>query len=348
MQKPLGIGIIGTGEIANMHAEAYKLSGNARIVAVSDIDSVLVKRKKNMFGAKASYTDYHDLLRDERVDAVDICLPVNLHAQAAIAAAESGKHVLVEKPMALTLRECSGMISTARRHGVKLMVAHNQLFYPPHNEAKRLVKAEIGEPIMLVTRLHSGHPLMGWRADPKIGGGWLFEAGVHRLYLSRYLMGEIGRVFCQMGKTSSNLLSEDIALVSMNFLDGSYGCLASNASGPYPLWDDRTEIIGSKGMIIINGAEDQIFPAPPILFYKDRRWLAYTRAKAHGRAKHNRYEVEADYPNHWPGGDRLIPHFIECIMNDAQPLVTGEEGMRMIQVMLACYESSRKGASINV
>ncbi len=82
------------------------------------------------------------------------------------------------------------MISAARRHSVKLMVAHNQLFYPPHNEAKRLVDAEIGKPIMLVTRLHSGSPMKGWRADPKTGGGWLFEAGVHRLYLSRYLMGK--------------------------------------------------------------------------------------------------------------------------------------------------------------
>ena len=72
--------------------------------------------------------------------------------------------------------------------------------------------------------------MKGWRADPKIGGGWLFEAGVHRLYLSRYLMGEISRVSCEMGKTKPDLLGEDIALVSMNFLNGSYGCLAGNAA----------------------------------------------------------------------------------------------------------------------
>ena len=100
-----------------------------------------------------SYIKYEDLLHDG-VDAVDICLPVNLHAKTVIAAAEAGKHVLVEKPMALTVQECDEMISAARGHSVKFMVVHNQLFYPPHNEAKRLVDVEIGKPIMLVTRLH--------------------------------------------------------------------------------------------------------------------------------------------------------------------------------------------------
>ncbi len=97
--------MIGTGEHANPHADAYKLSESTPIVAVADKDSALVERKKILYGAQASYTKYEDLLRDKRVDAVDICLPVNLHAQAAIAAAEAGKHLLVEKPMALTLRE---------------------------------------------------------------------------------------------------------------------------------------------------------------------------------------------------------------------------------------------------
>jgi predicted dehydrogenase len=348
MSKQVGIGIIGTGKIANLHADAYKATGSARIVAVSDIHGALAEQKKVLYGAQKSYTKYEELLRDEQVDAVDICLPVNLHAQATVAAAEAGKHVLVEKPMALTLQECDEMISAARKHGVKLTIVHNQIFYPPHNEAKRLIDEEIGSPRMLVTRLHSGSPMRGWRADPKIGGGWLMEAGVHRVYLSRYLMGEISKVFCEMGKTSPNLLGEDIAVVSMNFVNGSHGCLSSNASGPYPLWDDRTEVLGSDGWVIVNGVEDQIIPGPPILFYKEGRWIAYTKARAHAGRKDNRYEVEADYPNLWPGGDKLIPLFVESVINDTEPVLAGEEGRRIMQVVLACYESAKKGAAINV
>jgi UDP-N-acetylglucosamine 3-dehydrogenase len=348
MTKQVRVGIIGTGAIADMHANAYRACDNARIVAVSDIDKALLEKKKLLYGAQASYTRCEDLLRDNEVDAVDICVPVNLHARIAVAAAEADKHLLLEKPMALTLQECDDIISAARKNSVNLTIVHNQLFYPPHNEAKRLVETEIGKTIMLVTRLHSGSRIKGWRADPKIGGGWLMEAGIHRLYLARYLMGEIEQVFCALGKTSPDHLGEDMAVVSMKFLSGAYGSLSSSAGGPYPLWDDRTEVVGTDGMIIVNGVEDQIIPSPPLLFYKDGRWVAYTRAKSYARRKDNRYEVEADFPNLWPGGDKLIPQFVESIINDTGPLVSGEEGKRLVQIVLACHESAKTGLAVNV
>jgi predicted dehydrogenase len=348
MPRQIGVGIVGTGDIADMHASAYRMCKDAHIVAVSDIDSALAEKKKLLYGADASYNKYEDLLHNNKVEAVDICVRPNLHAQITVAAAEAGKHILVEKPMALTLRDCDEMISAAKRNNVSLTVVHNQLFYPPHIEARRLVDTEIGKPIMLVTRLHKGSPIKGWRTDPKIGGGWLTEAGIHRIYLARYLMDEIKQVFCGLGKTSPDLLGEDIAVVTMNFANGAYGCLCSNASGPYALWDDRTEVIGNDGMIIINGVEDQIIPGPPILFYKDGRWVAYTRAKSYARRMDNRYEVEADYPNLWPGGDKLIPQFVASIVNNTEPVVSGEEGRRLMQIVLACHESARTGKMLSV
>jgi len=346
MVKKIRIGIIGAGEIADLHAIGYRASTNAQLVAVADVKRALAETKKAQYGAQESYGSYEDLLRDERIDAVDVCIPNIYHAPAAIAAAEAGKHVLVEKPMATTLRDCDEMIAAAKRNGVKLMVGHNQLFFPPHNEAKRLIEAEIGKSLILVTRLHSGFPFFGWRADPKVcGGGFLLEACVHRFYLSRYLMGEIKRVSCMTAKTSLNLLSEDIALVSMEFEKGSHGSLSANLGGPFPLWDDRTEIVGSEGLVIINGVEDQIMSGPPLLFYKDGQWRVYCKAKFPEYRKLTTHEIEADWPKTFT---YLTRHFVDCIVNDKAPMVTGEDGRRVIQIILACYESAEKGTAIHI
>ena len=204
-----------------------------------------------MAGRK-SYTDYKNLFADDSVDIVDICVPNYLHAEIAVAAAEAGKHVLVEKPMATTVKQCDEMIRAAQMNHVKLMVDHNQVFYPPHKEHRRLIQNEIGRPILLTTRIgvgFGGEPTkprpdrpQNWRADPKkSGGGFLMEAGVHGIYLSRYLMGEVRKVYCVASKTSEKQTSEDVALVLMEFANGCHGTLVGNTGGPFPLWDDRTE-----------------------------------------------------------------------------------------------------------
>ena len=343
MVKKIGIGLIGAGSIADRHNAGYATSDNAEVVAVADKDRAIAEEKKTLYGAQKSYTRYEDLLRDPRVDAVSICLPNIFHAPAAIAAAEAGKHILVEKPMATSVKECDSMIAAAKKNHVKLMVDHNQLFFPPHNEAKRLIETEIGKPLILLTRVHSGLPYAGWRLDPKVtGGGVLTEAGVHRVYLARYLMGEVNRVSCMTAKLSPDRLSEDIALATMEFKNGSYGSVCANLGGPFPVWDDRTEVVGSQGLIIVNGCEDQVMDGPPLLFYKDGGWRIYGRPR---RGLMTTYEMEWDSHNTVAYSTQ---HFVECIANDKTPMVTGEDGRRVIEILMACYKSAEKGTTIQL
>jgi len=251
--------------------------------------------------------------------------------------------VLVEKPMAITVKECDEMIAAAKRNHVKLMVGHNQIFYPPHQETKRLIQEEIGRPILLLTRLHNGfRQNHGWRADAKsVGGGFFMEACVHRLYLSRFLIGEPKRIECRMTKIFDDTVAEDIAQVTMDFENGIQASLVANQGGPFPLWDDRTEVVGTEGLIIVNGFEEQAIAGPPLLFYKNGRWTNYVKAghpATSGNWPLGNLEIEADFPMTYA---HVTSHFVDSIFDDKPPMVTGEDGKRTMEMVQACYDSSR-------
>ncbi len=341
--KKIGIGMIGTGNISDLHSVGYLKNEHSKIVAVADVREEIAEEKRKAFGADKSYADYQKLLKDERVEAVDVCVPNFLHSKIVIDAAEAGKHVLVEKPMAISVKECDEMIAAAKRNHVKLMVGHNQIFYPPHKEARRLIQEEIGRPILLLTRLHDGfRQNHGWRADAKsVGGGFFMEACVHRLYLSRFLVGEPKRIECRMTKIFDDTVAEDIAQVTMDFENGVQVSLVANQGGPFPLWDDRTEVIGSEGLIIVNGFEEQAIAGPPLMFYKKGRWTHYVKAghpATSGDRPLGNLEIEADFPMTYA---HVTSGFVDSIFEDKPLPVTGEDGRRTMEMVQACYDSSR-------
>jgi UDP-N-acetylglucosamine 3-dehydrogenase len=358
MEKPLKVGIIGVGSIAQCHARGF-LKAGATIVNVCDLieDEAATKAKK--WGAERSCVDYTDLLKDPEVEAVDILLPPSLHAKVIVEAAEAGKHILTEKPLATTLEDCDAAISAAKQNNVKLMVCHNQLFYPPHQEARRLVESdEIGTPIMSTSLLHGGFPASGWRENPVIGGGFLLEACIHRFYVSRFLMGEVKRVSCMTGKTTPDLETENIVLVNLEFEKNRFGTISANRGAPPALWDDRTEVVGEDGMIIINGVEDHILGGLPLMLYKDGAWKSYMTPRVFGETaegmesgcvpeevKFTENEIDNNFVNTFY---YVIKHFIDCVQEDKEPFVSGEEGRRLVEIMLAAYKSAEIGSVVDV
>jgi UDP-N-acetylglucosamine 3-dehydrogenase len=355
--KLLNVGIIGLGTISNNHAHGFLKDGRSKVAAVCDLYEDLAKARAEKWGATKTFTDYKALLRDKEIDAVDICLPPKLHAKVAVEAAEAGKHILTEKPMALTLKDCDAMISAARKNDVKLMVTHNQLFYPPHQEARRLVAEEIGKPITSTSILYGGMPASDWRCDPKISGGFMLEAVIHRFYVSRFLMGEVKRVSCMTAKSDPDLLCEDKVMVNLEFEGGRHGVINANRCGPFGLWDDRTEVVGEDGMVIINGVEDQIIGGPPLLHYRNGMWRSWCNTRMPEEAKDQfeskppeelkltTYELDDDFNNTFYYVTR---HFVDSIINNKTPFVSGEEGKRLVQIIQACYESAEKGKVIDV
>ena len=195
----LKIGVIGCGSIAKFrHLPEYEANESVEIIAVCDIVEDRVKETAEKYNAKA-YTSYEELLADENIDAISVCLPNYLHAPVSIAASNAGKHVLCEKPMATSTEEGLQMIEAASKQNKKLMIGHNQRFVPSHEKARKLIASgELGKINSFRTTYgHSGPE--AWSVDGR--DSWFFtkeeafigamgDLGVHKTDLMRYLLGE--------------------------------------------------------------------------------------------------------------------------------------------------------------
>lgn len=335
--------MIGVGSIADLHAEGYRHNDNCRLVGVTDISRDLAEVKAKKYGAGKVYDSVEELLADTEVEAVDIAVPTASHMPLAIKASEAGKHILLEKPMARTVQECDKIITATDKAGVKLMVDHSLRFFPPFRQAKKIVdEGGIGE-LVKTRAAHMGWGYQGWRADPEqAGGGLLIEGAVHPLYLSEWFLGKVTQVSAFAGKTSHTTMpTEDIAMIILKGASEAYGIIDANLNGPFPLWDDHLEIVGTKGMVIANGAEQQIIRGPPIWHFKDGFWKAY-REKTFG----DEFPIEIPNEIEWKWSKCFVyatAEFISSIIEDRQPLTTGKDGRRAIQLVHACYESAKTG-----
>jgi len=227
--SPLRVGVIGAGWPGERHAEAYLASGEGQVVAVSDLTPERRAGFAAQYGVPKTYADYNDLLADKQVEAVSIALPNFLHAPAVIAALEAGKHVLCEKPPAVTLAEARTMAATAERHGLVLAYALQRRFNPSSQMLRqRLAEGALGEiyHARAVWTRTWGVPqgMGGWFTDPaRAGGGALIDIGIHVLDLAWYQMGcptpitVSGQVY---NKYPALTKTDDSAFALIRFADG--------------------------------------------------------------------------------------------------------------------------------
>jgi predicted dehydrogenase len=198
--------IVGCGRISDLHEIGYRQRDDAAIVAVCDTNKKRAKNKAEAWGVAKVFTDFDLLLADPEVNLVELLVPHHLHAAMTVAACEAGKHVSVQKPMALTGAEAQAMIDAAERAGVLLRVYENFVFYPPVVRAQEMLQAgEIGEPQMIRIHYNSGTRSSGWDVplnawiwrfdEERCGGGpIIFDHGYHLFSLARFFMGEVEKV----------------------------------------------------------------------------------------------------------------------------------------------------------
>lgn len=250
-------GILGCGMIASIHADAIGHIENAVLRGVSDMRLEKAQEFAEKYGTRA-YSSYEEMLADEEIDAVCICTPSCFHAANAIRALEKGKHVVLEKPMALSCQEADGIIAACERTGRRLTVICQLRFSDDIQRAKRLIEAGAFGKIsfcglyMKYYRSKEYYAASGWKGRLQFdGGGALMNQGIHGIDLMEYLMGGVEDVQGQIATLSHEIEVEDTAVATVKFGNGALGVIVGSTCA-YPGFERRIEIHGDAGYVILN------------------------------------------------------------------------------------------------
>jgi predicted dehydrogenase len=317
------VGLIGGGGIADAHIRGYRAYADTiTVTAVADVVYQTASRRAAELGA-VGYTDFRQMILDADLDAVDICLPHFLHAEAIIAAAEAGRHILCEKPLCLTVQEADRVRLAIEAAGVTLMCAHNQLFLPAVSKAKQLLDEGILGTVYEVRTTDSFYndfdPLnMGWRATAATsGGGELIDTGYHPTYLMLHLAG--GSPVEATALLSRHRLrfmeGEDSAQVLVRFGNEVVGHLVTSWAYDPPPGTEKFSVIGERGSL-----------------RSDERSLVVTLRGSDSQTYD--FEEVDTYVSE-------IGHFADCLSSGTRPLHTEKEGIEVLGLILATYESAR-------
>ncbi|HHY47992.1 MAG TPA: Gfo/Idh/MocA family oxidoreductase [Firmicutes bacterium] len=354
MERKVKVGIIGCGFIANAHFLGYRSNPCADVVAVADSVASAAEKFAQRYGIPKWYSNMEQLLEEGGVEAVSICTPHPSHAEIAVMAAQRKKHILVEKPMACNLDEAEEMIKAANEANVKLMVAFVNRFVAPFREAKQLIDAgALGNIVMLRSHRWGWIPWSEWYYDPKGGGGLLPDRFCYGVDFARWLTGsEIDEIFvygdAMVHTEARKKFGRDFidnAKILMKMKNGVIASAEESYSCRFGYYE-RVEVLGSDGLII----------ADP--FKHDMLTLFTTKSNTEASFFEGLpYSPGWNWPDmvHFPLKEKVwgsfaaeTKHFIDCILNDHEPLVTGKDGKAAIEGVLAAMESYRKGEPVKL
>ncbi len=350
----VGVAIIGPGKVAHTHARAVQAIPQAKLVAVGGRDMARTQAFADEYQARA-YTDLQALLDAPGVQAVILTTPHPAHAEAAIMAAQAGVHVLVEKPMATTVADCNRMVAAAAAGGVWLGVISQRRWYEPVQRLHAAMQAgKIGKPILgLVTVLGWRGPeyyaMDAWRGKwDAEGGGVLVNQTSHQLDLIQWLMGPVDELFGYWANLSHPYIEvEDTAVVGLRFRSGALGnIVVSNSQNPglygkVHIFGDNGAGVGVQtegGSMFVAGVSSVIEPPFNDLWTVPGEAGRLPEWQAADRA------LGVDVGSHYHC--LQIEDFVNAILENRPPRVTGVDGRNAVEIFEAVYRSQRAGAPI--
>lgn len=331
------IAIIGCGAVAEkMHLPEYAQSEEARIVACVDIVEEKAQHLAELVGGAQVYTDYHDALALDEVQAVDICLPNYLHAPVAIAAAEAGKHILCEKPMTISMADAQAMMDAAERAGVTLMVRQSTRFAPPYSKVKQVVDSGVLGRINTLCGVHCHGGPEFWTPNyqwfftqAQAGGGAMLDMGIHICDFILWLVGRnVVEVTGFVGTLEKDIEVDDNGMTLMRFDDGTFAFFQASWSVK-PMGDSSLTIHGERGVLRLRRDPER----PIVLELRTEEGFPDLQYP------------EVAFPGPW---GTACGHFVECLAQGKPPLVSGEDGKRALEVILATFKSSETGQTIRL
>ena len=335
------VGIIGGGFVSSIHAEAFRDVPEAVLTAscaASQASAEAFARKWNIPFATA---DYRQLLARRDVDMVVLGIPNDLHCQVTVAAAQAGKHVVVEKPLAHTWADGLAMVAACREHNVKLMYAETLCFSPKYGRAKHLLdEGAIGKLYMAKQgEKHSG-PHSDWFYDVRrSGGGAIMDLGCHGIEWARWIYGKQKPksvvAHCQHA-LHTRTRGEDNSVIILEFADGGIAVI-DDSWAKHGGMDDRVELYGTEGVIhcdLLHGSSMETY---------SRSGYGYAGEKAGDTKGWTFTAFEETYLYGFP---HELRHFTNCVLNDQTPQEMGEDGLATLEIIYAAYESAGTGRRI--
>jgi predicted dehydrogenase len=333
--RKLGYAIVGLGSYGlGIIIPQFKNCKNSRLVALVSGDAAKAKRVAQEYGVPEknlyNYQNYDDIRNNPDIDIVYICLPVAMHAEYTIRAAKAGKHVLCEKPMAVSSAECEAMIAACRQAGKKLMIGYRCHFEPYNLEARRIARAgEIGK--LRYFRSEHGFNFRdpnAWRLKKALaGGGSMMDIGIYALNAARYLTNEEPvAVNAMMHSTPDDprfVEVEENITFQLRFPSG----ILANCTSSYGAGLNRFRVAKPRGSAELE----------PALSYNGLRFRVFRGSTIEERAlpQRDHFALEMD-------------HLAGCVLTGAEPLTPGEEGLKDLRVMMAIYDAARTGRTVSM
>ena len=345
MSKNLRIGIVGCGTISDIHAQAIQQSKNAELISVFSRSEKNACRVGEEYETKWS-VDWDEFISDPDLDAVSICTPNGNHLDYAKKVAEAGKHIILEKPIEVTLKRAKELIDVCNKNSVQLAVIYQNRFIAEVEELKRQIEKNrlgrlfMGDAYIKWFRSQEYYDNGAWRGTFELdGGGVLINQAIHTIDLLQWLMGDVETVFGQLGTfTHERMEGEDNAVATLRFKSGAIGVIEASTS-VQPAQSRRIELHGEKGSAVIDGSNVRI---------------TIEGESQDKDEKSENVDAKSAGSSSPLGGFSIEPHkkqfetIVDAISNNEKPPVSGEESIKSLEIVMAIYESSRTNAMVNI
>jgi len=339
----LKFALIGCGRVAKRHAELLGLKqiAGARLAAVCDC----VEKRARAFGEQYGvpwFTDMHEMMSAADIDVVSILTPSGLHAEHLLAMASHKKHVVLEKPMALTLDDADAMIRACAENGIRLFVVKQNRFNVPVQKLREAMEAgRFGKLVLGTVRVRWCRPQTyydqdAWRGTWAYDGGVLTNQASHHIDLLEWMVGEVESVFAKSTTALVNIEAEDTAVVTLKFRNGALGIIeATTAARPKDL-EGSISILGASGSVEIGG-------------FAVNRMKAWNFVDPQAGDDEVMEKFSVNPPNVYGFGHQAYyEHVVDCIKNGKQHLVDGLEGRKSLELISAIYESIETGREVRL
>ena len=346
--QTFGFAIVGAGVIAPFHARAISELPNARLVGFVDLRGERAAALGEAFAVEHS-TDIGELLARADVDVVCVCVPSGTHAEVGVQAAEAGKHLVVEKPIDVTLEAADRLIAACRASGVKMTVISQHRYDRGVRRLRelldsgRLGRPILGDAVVKWYRTQEYYDSGGWRGTWELdGGGCLMNQGVHYVDLLQWMMGPVESVSAHFATAAHEIEVEDLVVAALRFRSGALGSLEASTA-VYPGLPERLEVTGTGGTVIVEAGSVKVCEL------KDEKGeTSPYGAKRIGTTEDDQSGAGDPAAISHVGHRDQISEFLRVIDTGDEPALSGEEGRKPLEIILAVYESARSGREVRL